>query len=60
MSAACSRGSERLTAESLAQAVGDSLTKDEQAAVMARRDLIVKHYEATGSPKLGEGILFTI
>ncbi len=52
-------GIRALTAESLAQAVGDSLTKDEQAAVMARRDLIVKHYDDRIA-KLGEGILFTI
>jgi hypothetical protein len=48
-----------LTAESLAQAVGNSLTKAEQEAVMARRDLLVKHFEDRVA-KLGEGILFTI
>jgi hypothetical protein len=48
-----------LTAESLAQAVGNSLTKAEQEAVMARRDLLVKHFEDRLT-KLGEGILFTI
>jgi hypothetical protein len=52
-------GLRRLTAESLAQAVGRSLTKAEQEAVMARRDLLVKHFEDRLA-KLGEGILFTI
>jgi hypothetical protein len=52
-------GLRRLTAESLAQAVGDSLTKAEQEAVMARRDLLVKHFEDRVA-KLGDGILFTI
>ncbi len=51
-------GMRALTAESLAKAVGNSLTKEEQAAVMARRDLIVKHFDDRIS-KLGEGILFT-
>jgi len=52
-------GLRRLTAESLAQAVGNSLTKAEQEAVMARRDLLVKHFEDRVA-KLGDGILFTI
>jgi hypothetical protein len=52
-------GLRRLTAESLAQAVGNSLTKAEQEAVMARRDLLVKHFEDRIA-KLGDGILFTI
>ena len=52
-------GMRALTAESLAQAVGDSLTKEEQAAVMARRDLIVKHFDDRVA-KLGDGILFTL
>jgi hypothetical protein len=52
-------GLRALTAESLAKAVGDSLTKAEQAAVMARRDLIVKHFDDRLA-KLGEGILFTL
>jgi hypothetical protein len=51
-------GMRALTAESLAKAIGDSLTKEEQAAVLARRDLIVKHFDDRIS-KLGEGILFT-
>ena len=52
-------GMRALTAESLAKAVGDSLTKEEQAAVMARRDLIVKHFDDRIG-KLGENILFTL
>jgi hypothetical protein len=48
-----------LTAESLAKAVGNSLTKSEQAAVMARRNLIVKHFDDRIA-KFGEGILFTL
>ena len=51
-------GMRALTAESLAKAVGDSLTKNEQEAVIARRDLIVKHFDDRLA-KLGEGILFT-
>ena len=52
-------GLRALTAESLAKAVGESLTKEEQAAVIARRDLIVKHFDDRIA-KLGEGILFTL
>jgi hypothetical protein len=51
-------GLRRLTPESLAKAVGDSLTPPEQEAVMVRRDLLVKHYEERIA-KLGDGILFT-
>jgi hypothetical protein len=51
-------GMRALTAESLTKAVGNSLTKEEQAAVMTRRDLLVKHFDDRIS-KLGEGILFT-
>jgi hypothetical protein len=51
-------GMRALTAESLAKAIGDSLTKEEQGAVLARRDLIVKHFDDRIA-KLGEGILFT-
>ena len=51
-------GMRALTAESLEKAVGNSLTKEEQAAVLARRDMIVKHFDDRIS-KLGEGILFT-
>jgi hypothetical protein len=34
-----------LTEEGVSQAVGESLKKDELGAVMARRDLIVKHFD---------------
>ena len=49
-----------MTPESLAKAVGDSLTKAEQEAVLARRDAIVKVYEARIA-KLNElAVLFTL
>jgi hypothetical protein len=60
----CDRGLlERLramTPESLAQAVGTSLTKPEQEALLIRRDRIVKHYEDRIA-RLGEPVvLFTL
>jgi len=60
----CDRGLlERLrgvTPESLAQAVGSSLTKGEQEALLARRDRIVKHYDDRIA-KFGEaGVLFSL
>jgi hypothetical protein len=45
-----------ITAESLSAAVGDSLTKLEQEALLVRRDLIVKHYEGRIA-KLGEAVV---
>jgi hypothetical protein len=48
----------KLTAESLARAVGDSLTEPEQEAVMARRDLLVHHFDQRIA-SFGEQILFT-
>jgi hypothetical protein len=49
-----------LTAESLAKAVGSSLTKQELEALMIRRDLIVKHYDDRIA-RLGEPVvLFTM
>jgi hypothetical protein len=45
-----------VTAESLAAAVGSSLTKAEQEALLARRDLIVQHYESRIA-KLGEAVV---
>jgi hypothetical protein len=51
-------GLRKLTPQSLAKAVGDSLTPPEQEAVMARRDLLVSHFEDRIA-KLGDGILFT-
>ena len=60
----CDRGLlERLravTPESLAQAVGSSLTKPEQEALLARRDKIIKHYDERIA-RLGElVVLFTL
>jgi len=62
--ARCDRGLlERLraiTPESLAQAVGSSLTKSEQEALLGRRDRIVKHFEDRIA-RLGEPVvLFTL
>jgi hypothetical protein len=49
-----------ITAESLAEAVGNSLTKQEQEALLARRDRIIKHYEDRIA-RLGEPVvLFTL
>jgi hypothetical protein len=45
-----------VTSDALAQAVGSSLTKDEQAAVLARRDRIVKLYEDRIA-RLGEPVV---
>jgi len=45
-----------MTAESLASAVGESLNRLEQEALLARRDLIVKHYEERIA-KLGEAVV---
>ena len=45
-----------ITAESLAAAVGDSMNRGEQEALLARRDLIVKHYEDRIA-KLGEAVV---
>ena len=60
----CDRGLlERLramTAESLSQAVGASLTRQEQEALLARRDRIIKHYDDRIA-RLGEPVvLFTL
>jgi hypothetical protein len=53
-------GLRRLTADALARAVGPNLTRPEADAVMARRDLLVKHYEARIAAH-GEGaVLFTL
>ncbi len=49
-----------LTPEALAQAVGTSLTKPEQEALLARRDRIIKHYDDRIA-RLGEPVvLFTL
>jgi hypothetical protein len=60
----CDRGLlERLraiTPESLAQTVGNSLTRQEQEALLVRRDRIVKHYDDRIA-RLGEPVvLFTL
>ena len=62
--ARCDRGLlERLravTPQALAQAVGNSLTKQEQEALLARRDKIIKHYDERIA-RLGEPVvLFTL
>ena len=49
-----------ISEQSLAEAVGDSLTKDERAAVITRRDRIVKHFDDRIA-KLGEAsVLFSM
>jgi hypothetical protein len=45
-----------LTPDALAQAVGNSLTKFEQDALLTRRDLIVKHYDDRIA-RLGEPVV---
>jgi hypothetical protein len=62
--ARCDRGLlDRLravTPEALAKAVGNSLTKQEQEALLARRDKIIKHYDERIA-RLGEPVvLFTL
>src|SRR5262245_61724858 len=60
----CERGLlERLramTAESLAKAVGDSLTRAEQEALLARRDAIVKIYDERIAKLNEAAVLFTL
>lgn len=51
-------GMRRMTAESLAQAVGNSLNTAEREAVIARRDLLVQHCDERIA-KFGEGVIFT-
>jgi hypothetical protein len=53
-------GLRRLTAEALAAAVGSNLTRLELDAVMARRDLIVKHYETRIAQRGEAAVLFTL
>lgn len=61
---ACERGLldglRRLTAEALTAAVGTNLTKQEVEAVIARRDLIVKHYEERIAQRGEATVLFTL
>jgi len=49
-----------ITPESLAQAVGSSLTKQEQEALLARRDAIVKIYEERIAKYTEAAVLFTL
>ena len=53
-------GLRRLTAEALTNAVGKNMTKQEVDAVMVRRDLIVKHYEALIARRGEDVVLFTL
>ena len=49
-----------LTAESLDEAVGKWLTKPEKEAIMARRDLIVKHFDALIAKQSEAAVLYTL
>ena len=49
-----------LTRESIEKAVGNSLKKDELAAVVARRDALVKHFEARIARAGEENVLFAM
>jgi hypothetical protein len=49
-----------MTPESLSQAVGNSLTKPEQEALLARRDAIVKLYEEKIAKLSDLAVLFTL
>jgi hypothetical protein len=49
-----------MTPESLAHAVGDSLTKPEQEALLARRDVIVKLFEERITKTSEAAVLFTL
>jgi hypothetical protein len=53
-------GLRRLTAEALTKAAGRNLTRDEVEAVMVRRDLIVKHYEARIAERSEAAVIFTL
>ena len=49
-----------LTRESIEKAVGNSLKKDELAALVARRDALVKHFEARIARAGEENVLFAM
>ena len=49
-----------LTRESIEKAVGESLRKDELAALVARRDALVKHFEARIARAGEENVLFAM
>ena len=44
----------RLTPEALAGATGDTLTRPQRASIMARRDLLVQHFDDRVA-RFGEG-----
>jgi hypothetical protein len=49
-----------LTPEAVAEAVGDSLKKDELAAVLARRDALVRHFDARIARAGEANVIFTL
>lgn len=49
-----------LTAESLAKAMGEAMTKPEIAGLLARRDLIVKHFDDKIAKTSEAAVLFTL
>jgi hypothetical protein len=49
-----------LTRESIEKAVGNSLKKDELAALVARREALVKHFEARIARAGEENVLFAV
>jgi hypothetical protein len=53
-------GLRHLNAEALASAVGKTLTRQDIAAVMARRDLLVQHYDALIARRGEDAVLFTL
>ena len=53
-------GLRRLTADALSAAVGRNLTKSEVDAVMVRRDLLVKHFDALIARRGEAVVLFTL
>ena len=46
----------RLTPEALADATGDTLTRPQRASIMARRDLLVQHFDERVA-RFGEGVV---
>jgi hypothetical protein len=53
-------GLKALTAEKLAETMGDTLTKQEIDALLLRRDLIVKHFEQRIASTSEPAVLFTL
>jgi hypothetical protein len=54
------KGLRGLTLDSVTTAVDQTLTRDEISAVMARRDLIVKHFEERIKAVNEPAILYTL